>query len=136
MSMFHIEGCVVDNQEKDKQTFSQFVGKWKLVSSYLSSDSSAINSARIILQDDSLFYSTMSIFWRNDSLKYQPINGNWSVSQLGLVIPSSHGDISLSLSLRVDTVTEHWNLEGGTQDSLMYWSTLLQGRLYSWKLDN
>ena len=136
MSMLHVEGCVVDNQEQDKQIFSQFVGNWKLVSSYYRSDSSEINSAKIVLQDDSLFYSTTSIFWRNDSLKHQPINGKWSVSQLGILIPSSHGDISLSLSLKVDTVTEYWDLEGGTQDSMMYWSTVLQGRLYGWKLDH
>ncbi len=132
ISIFQIESCGVNTPEEDKQLFRQFVGRWKLVASDYPEDSSLINSARITLQDDSSFYSTTSVFWRNDSLKYQPSNGEWSVRDNGLAI----GGVSLALSLKIDTLTAGWGLEGGTQDGTMHWSTILQGRMYSWQLDN
>ena len=131
ISIFQIESCSVNTQEEKKQLFMQFVGKWKLAYAHFPSDSSTINSAKIILQEDSLFYSTTSIFWRRDSLKNQPINGKWSVSDNGFAI----GGTSLSLTLKFDSLEDGWDLKGGRQDSMMYWSTVLQGRLYSWKLE-
>ena len=132
ISIIQIESCGVNTPEEEKQLFMQFVGRWKLVASDYPEDSSLINSARLTLQDDSLFYCTTSVFWRNDSLKYQPSNGEWSLKDNGFSI----GGVSMTISLIIDTLTAGWNLEGGRQDSMMHWSTLLQGRMYSWKLDN
>lgn len=131
ISIFQLESCDVNTPEEDKQLFRQFVGRWKLVASDYREDSSLINSARITLQDDSLFFCTTSVFWRNDSSKYQPSQGEWSVIEHGFAIGAP-----FALTLIIDTLTVGWELEGGTQDSMMHWSTILQGRMYSWKLDN
>ena len=130
--IFIVGSCGVNTPDEEKHLFTQFVGRWKLVYSYYPSDSVLIYSSRITLQADSLFYCTTSVFWRDDSLKFHPSSGKWTVSDNGFTL----GGTSLTLSLKIDTLTDLWNLKGGTQDSMMYWSTLLQGRMYSWKLDN
>lgn len=129
------ESCVVNTQQEEKVAFENYTGKWRLKFSYNSSDSLLINSAWISLQSDSNFYSSSSIFWRNDSLRLQSLQGRWFTFYyyVGRQDPGQNGP---GILLKVDLNSKEWLVSGGgTKNSSMVWTEQYTlNVLYRWEL--
>ena len=130
-------GCPTDaSDEKVKVAFQNYTGKWSLTSSFNLEDSSLIKVAKLNLQSDSIFTCTASFFMKKDSLKYQPLQGSWSIIYRGTSKYDSRPDGEM-IVLKVDSTTKVWKVTGGgTKDSIMVWeSDLVYQTQYQWHLN-
>jgi len=134
-NIFLFENCAVDTQQEEKVAFENYTGKWRLKFSHNPSDSLLISSSWISLLSDSNFYSSTSIFWRNDSLRLQPLQGRWSTvyDYVGRNDPGQNGP---GIILKVDLNSKGWLVSGGgTKDSSMVWTEQYTlNVLFRWEL--
>jgi hypothetical protein len=128
--VFLYKGCLADTEEKKKQAFENYQGKWRLAESINPSDIGIIGSGWIELHSDSTFSSSSSIMWRDDSLRLEPFQGRWS-SYYILVSKYDPGTSGPGIVLKVDGRSKYWRVSGqGTKDGKMIWSDQFSGQIY------
>jgi len=115
-----------------KSEEEKLFGRWRLTNSSVTLDSSFIGSSFIEFTKGNYFKSSTSFFWTNDSTKFQPRSGSYSIFiESDPFMLSRHECCHTFIILTSDSVSHNWVF---SRDSLtMYWSSEANSPVrYTW----